>query len=305
MKSTFPILFAVFALFSSRSSAQQANDIQIAGVVRHAVQLADSTLLHSSLNEGWRDYLKLMSLELKAELQPLLLIKFDEDVAFRTKLKAIIRREARFDRLETEHFIYYYEPGMKPSETTLELLEAHCNSFLAESGIRIAEKIPYVYSQGEGVVVPFDELDAGIVSPEPLDFARSIEAILNFVNEGSCFLHGPLAIIYGDCFRNPALIERHLSLCEAETKQMATLSVFDIWAAFRTGEVSPEQKAFAFVFAHSLLREFDLPAVVSFSRELRSVETLTDFDEACRIVFGRTLADLEMQAFPPDSSSVK
>jgi hypothetical protein len=271
------------------------------------VQLADSTLLRNSLSDGWRDYLKLMSLELNAELQPLLLIKFDEDIAFRTKLKAIIRREAGFDREDAEHYLYYYSPGMKPPETTFELLEAHCNSFLTEGDITVWEKIPFVYSRttDKTIVLPFEELDAGIQSPESLDFRGSILAILNFVNADAGFLNEPLAKVYGDFFQNSAQVEQHLSLCLEELGQTDSLSAFVSWQAFRESKVLPSHQAFAFIFVNTLLREFNLAMVVSFSRELWSVEGESEFDQACLTIFGHTAAELEMRAIPQDSSMSK
>lgn len=89
MKSLFGLVALTFlnVLTPHANDASQPNDLKIAQVVRKAVRDADSTLLHTTVLGNWRDYLKIAAIDLEIELQPLVLIKFDEDMSFRTQLK--------------------------------------------------------------------------------------------------------------------------------------------------------------------------------------------------------------------------
>ena len=59
---------------SIKNDSSNPDELKIAQVMRKAVKNADSTLLKSTLLANWREYLKISTIDLDVELQPLLLI---------------------------------------------------------------------------------------------------------------------------------------------------------------------------------------------------------------------------------------
>ena len=76
------LLLSVLNSNPSINDSPNPDELKIARVMRKAVKSADSTLLKSTLLSNWREYLKISTVDLDVELQPLVLIKFDEDMAF-------------------------------------------------------------------------------------------------------------------------------------------------------------------------------------------------------------------------------
>ena len=98
------IVLIFLLLFLNSSFAHEAvddsslpNDYKIAKAVRQAVREADKDLLNSTLLGSWRDYLKIVALDLDVQTQPLILIRFDEDMNFRNQLKQVIEWEVKYE----------------------------------------------------------------------------------------------------------------------------------------------------------------------------------------------------------------
>jgi len=203
MKKLIPtfllLLFSMSIAVEAADDSSQPNDYKIARAVRQAVRDAGDELLNSSLLSAWRDYLKLVAMDLDMQTQPLILIKFDEDINFRNQLKKIIEREVRWEKKETRNFLYYYDWENPIPETILEVQDAHFEEITSLFAIEIEEKIPYRYdlTAEQSACYPLDDLRGGVISPHPFDLDKTTQTILTFVNPEVPCITQPLSKLYG------------------------------------------------------------------------------------------------------------
>lgn len=282
---------------SLHDSTARLNDYKIASAVRKAVREADSTLFQTTVSGGWRDYLKIAAIELNLDLQPLLLIKFDEDSGFRSQLKTIIGWEATFQRQETEHFIYYYHWDYPIPEMILEIPEIQFRTITKMFEIEALEKIPYRYdvSVKASVAYPYDDLRGGIVSPQPFDLESSALATFYFINSEPRSLLQPLARIYGSYFQNPSTAEAYFEKCLDEIKKDGYVSAADMFADtdFENSETARWYSTYAFVYA--LNEQFKPPQIKEFLQQVDSSISKSDFQTIFAETFATGLADFEVQ----------
>ncbi len=297
MKRLFALsLLAIICINASEANdSTYHNDFRIARVVRKAVRDADSTLLHSPTLQSWREYLKIAAMELNYQLQPLVLIKFDEDIAFRNQLKALIEWERDWKHTETDHYIYYYRWDHPLPELILQIQEAHFNEVSKRFGVTATEKIPYRYdiTAGEGTVYPFDDLRGGIVSAQPLDLEKATEAILNFVDNEPPSLIRPLCRIYGGFFQNESTADAYYQRCLQTLKQLGYVSALDLYQANDFRQPSERQWASAYAFAYDLDKEFGSERVAELLRRVHCKTSKTEFQKAFESVIGVELSTFE------------
>jgi hypothetical protein len=249
-------------------------DLQMARAVRSAVRSADSNLLHSVGSENLRAFLKMSAMQLSRELQPLLLIRFDEDAGFRQELKELIEREHGWQRVESENFFYYYRNEV-PAEVALHVQDAQINALESIFEAEMAEKIPYIYDPGISAdsVIVLSRLTGGIRSSQPFDLENTAYAFFSGLNSEVHVICQILSVIYGRYFRNEttvrALYEHHLATIRASYYEPVTIPLL-------TGVLSPGSIPYnsVFVFVYKWIDEFGPAAVADFLQRLPS-----DFDD--------------------------
>lgn len=289
------ILFSVFNLTLPVSNDEsQPSDYKIARAVREAVRNADPELLKSTLTGNWREYLKLAAMELDMELQPLVLIKFDEDISFRNQLKKIVEWEANWQRQETRHYIYYYRWDHPLPELILEVQDVHFQEICSHFGIELEEKIPYRYDLEitEGKVYPFEDLRGGIVSCQPFDLEKAALAILCSVNPDMRHLTEPLARIYGSYFQNESTSQAYYESCLQKVKTGGYRRAAE-FLADATIESSETQSWYsAYTFGYKLNEQFGPQKIAEFLRATRG-----KMDEASIAAAFKQTFEIELTEF--------
>lgn len=291
--------FVAFAILSSgwvlANDSSEANKLTIARTVRLAVRQADSTLLAAPSLKPWRDYMKVAALNLDPHLQPLLLIKFDEDSGFRSQLKSIIGWESRMQKKETEHFIYYYSWDQPLPDMISEFQTAHFNELVRLFQIDPAEKIAYRFdlTGGKNVVFPFDDLRGGIITSHPLDLHLGALAILYLINSEPPSLLQPLARLYGDYFQNPSTSEAYYEMCLDKLHATDYVSAADLYRNADFSETQSQEWYSAFAFAYELDREFGPARISKFLAKLYCDMEPLDFQNHFAVVFGMDITEFE------------
>lgn len=298
MKSLFGLVALTFlnVLTPHANDASQPNDLKIAQVVRKAVRDADSTLLHTTVLGNWRDYLKIAAIDLEIELQPLVLIKFDEDMSFRTQLKKLIEWEATCKKVETEHYIYYHKWDAPLPELILDVQEVHFNAVTKLFNIELPEKIPYRYdvSLDAGEVYAFDDLRGGIVSPQPFDLEKAALAIFYSVNSGLPYLTAPLSLMYGRYFQNESTSRAHFEKCMHEITRQGYVPALELYRQESHDESSPQQGWLsAFAFVYKLTEQFGAPRIAEFLKTADNEMSPDAYSAAFERIFEVSLTEFE------------
>jgi len=298
MNSLYALLFPALLNSSTIAAVNDSsifNDHKIARVVRKAVREADPNLLKPNSFNSWRDYLKIAAIDLTPELQPLVLIKFDEDISFRNQLKTIIEWENQWDVKETDHYLYYYRWDQPPPDLILELQELHFNELSRLFKIKPLEKIPYRYdhSVAESTVYPFEDLRGGIVSPQPFDFERGALAILYCINSEPAFLLEPLARIYGGYFQNPSTARAYYEKCLLEITKHGYVPAEQLFTQRQFDDgLSPEWFS-SYVFVFDLAQQFGPLKTAQLLAGVSTDMTAANFSDTFEGVFGIPLSDFE------------
>ena len=290
--------FLLIALLSATTpglnDSSQVNDSRIAQAIRKAVRDADPALLQSSVLGNWREYLKIAAMDLDLELQPLVLIKFDEDISFRNQLKSLIEWERDWQKQETEHYRYYFQwdhplPGM-----ILEVQEVHFKEVTQRFQIDAPEKIPYRYDQNAnpGTVYPFDDLRGGIVSSQPFDLEKAALAILYFIDPEPPSIIQPLGLLYGSFFQNDATSRSYYKKCLQQIGETGYLSALEIYQNTDLERVGREW-ASSYAFVYDLNQEFGPAKLAQFLKQVNCRTEPEDFLRAFREVFAAELSDFE------------
>ncbi|MFQ5649867.1 MAG: hypothetical protein ACE5IY_07985 [bacterium] len=297
MKSLIPFfLVSIFnlTLLTSNDSAQP-DDTKIARAIRQAVRDAEPELLKSTLTGSWREYLKIAAMDLEMQLQPLVLIKFDEDISFRNQLKKIIEWEANWHRKETKHYVYYYRWDQPLPELILEFQDAHLQEVCEQFGITIDEKIPYRYDleDEDGTVYPFEDLRAGIVSPHPFDLEKAALAIFSSVNSGLKGMIQPLARLYGSYFQNGSTAQAYYDNCLQVIKTRGYRSPLELLPMrdFDANESQDWHSAFAFVY--QLDKQFGPKKIKEFLSRANSDMSQDELQEEFEQVFETSITEFE------------
>ncbi len=290
------LFFSVSFAVEAADDSSHLNDYQIARVVRQAVRDAEPELLNSSLIGAWRNYLKLVALDLEFQTQPLILIKFDEDVNFRNQLKKIIEWEVRSEKQETDYYIYYYDWDNPIPEVILGVQDAHYQEIVKLFSIRIDEKLPYRYelSAEQGLFFPLEDLRGGIISPNPFDLENTAHTIFSYVNSQLPCVTQPLSKIYGSYFNNPSTSRAYFEKCLEQVKLHGYYSMADLFERNNTlVEGTPEWFS-AYAFVYLLDQNFTPPKLTKFLKTVHSEMTKSEFIEVFAQSFGKTLAELEL-----------
>jgi hypothetical protein len=275
--------------------SNQVNELKIAQAVRKAVRDADSTLLRSPTLGPWREYLKIAALNLDSDIQPLVLIKFDEDVGFRHQLRTIIEWERQWQKRETEHFIYYYRWDQPPPEIIIEVQDAHFNEIVKLFQIQALEKIPYRYdvTAEEGKVFPFEDLRGGIISQYPFDLQKGALAIFYLINSESPFLLKPLSRLYGNYFKNPSTAKAYYDMCMEEIQKNGYISANKLYPKSDFKEFSKQEWYSSYVFVYNLKQKFGPAKIAQFLDQIRGDMEVAQFQKAFEETFGISLAEFE------------
>jgi len=263
--------------------------------MRKAVKSADSTLLKSTLLSNWREYLKISTVDLDVELQPLLLIKFDEDMAFRKQLKTIIDWQCNWLQKETEHFIYYYRWDQPPPEIVLGIQEIHFKALVKLFKIEIPEKIPFRYdlTAERSTVFPFQDLRGGIVSPQPFDLEKSALAIFYFINSEPPSIVEPLVRIYGSYFQNPSTSEAYYEHCLKEIKKNEYISALNLYRQDDISNFTRRDWFSSYAFVYGLNQNFGPDKLAQFLSNVNCQIIETEFQNAFKETFGISLPEFE------------
>ncbi len=280
------------------ADASKLNDYKIARAVRRAVRSADSTLLKAHSLQPWRDYLKIATSDLEQHLQPLLLIKFDEDRSFRSQLKTIIDWESKWHKKATEHYIYYYRWDQPPPELIVEVQEAHFKEVSRVLGITPKEKIPFRYdlSINKNVVFPYEDLRGGIVSSQPFDLESGALALLYFESRAPEALLRQVARIYGLYFQNPSTAEAYYVRCMATVRKRGYRSIKGLFGRDHVAG-QPVDAPSTYAFIYQLDREFGPQALVRFLKLVDQTESPERVAAHFQRVFGIDLQAFEEQFF--------
>lgn len=280
---------------SIKNDSSNPDELKIAQVMRMAVKSADSTLLKSTLLGNWREYLKISTIDLDVGLQPLLLIKFDEDMAFRNQLKTIIDWQCNWLQKETEHFIYYYRWDEPPPEIILEIQEVHFKELTKLFEIEIPEKIPFRYdlTAEQSTVFPFQDLRGGIVSPQPFDLEKSALAILYFINSEPPSILEPLVRIYGSYFQNLSTSQTYYEYCLKEIKKTEYISALNLYRQDDISNFTSRDWFSSYAFVYELNHQFGPRQLAQFLSNVNSRISETEFQNAFRETFGISLPEFE------------
>ncbi len=280
---------------SSPSDSSQPADVEIARSIRAAVRDADQELLSATILGDWRDYLKVAAINLDLQLQPLLLIKFDQDVRFRAQLKQLIEWESHWVRMESEHYIYYSRPEQPIPELLLGIQDAHFQELTGRFAVTLAEKIPYRYdlTVDAGRVHPFDDLRGGIVSSQPFDLESAALAIFKSINPDIPFLTAPLAKIYGSHYQNQPTSEAHFTHCMRKLKTSGYVSFLQGRSQQEPESLADATRSSAYAFVFKLTERFQPPQITQFLAAVKSEMSEAQVLEAFQAAFNVTLAEFE------------
>lgn len=286
--------------------SNRIDELKIAQAVRQAVRDADTTLLHSPTLTPWREYLKIAALNLDPDLQPLVLIKFDEDMSFRNRLKTIIGWERQWQKRETEHFIYYYRWDQPPPEIIFEVQDAHFNEIVKLFQIEALEKIPYRYdvTADQGHVFPFEDVRGGIISPQPFDLQKGALAIFYFINSEPPFLLEALSRIYGNYFQNPSTSKAYYEMCMNEIHKNGYVSANKLGQIRSFKEFSNQDWYSSYAFVYAISQKFEPTRIAHFLAQVNSNTKVEQFQKAFEEVFGISLFEFEKN-FEAKNTAVK
>jgi len=289
------LLLSVLNSNPSINDSSNPDELKIAQVMRKAVKSADSTLLKSTLLGNWREYLKISTVDLDVELQPLVLIKFDEDMAFRKQLKAIIDWQCNWLQKETEHFIYYYRWDQPPPEIVLGIQEIHFKAIAKLFKIEIPEKIPFRYdlTAERSTVFRYQDLRGGIISPQPFDLEKSALAIFYFINSEPPSILEPLVRIYGSYFQNPSTSEAYYEHCLKEIQKNEYVSALILYQQDDISNFSSRDWFSSYAFVYALNQNFGPEKLAQFLSNVNCQKPETEFQNAFQETFGMSLPEFE------------
>ncbi len=297
MKTLFALLIPAIlnATPNSINDSTEINDQKIAQVVRNAVRQADASILNLNAFSAWRDYLKIAALDLDPQLQPLLLIKFDEDISFRNQLKNLIEWESKFQHKETDHYIYYYRWDQPPPDVILEVQDAHFNELARLFKITALEKIPYRYdlNAAEGAVYSYSDLRGGVISSQPIDLEKCALAILHLINSESTFMLKPLSIIYGSFFHNSATAQSYNEKCLREIFRSGYVGAETLMTIKKLNNSSSPESFSAYAFVFELNQEFGAGKIARLLSNIYGDMPGEDFRDAFQQVFEMDLSEFE------------
>lgn len=309
MKNSKAMLLLCLLLlgFGSLNETNKNNDLKIARTIRLAVRDADSTLLNASSLTPWREYLKICALKLDGQLQPLVLIKFDEDVGFREQLKTIIKWEAQWQKKESEHYIYYFRWDQPPPDFIAEIQETHFNELASLFQIEPEEKIPYRYdpNAGESTVFPFDDLRGGIVSPHPFDLQAGALAALYLINSEPPSLLQPLARIYGNYFQNPSTAKAYFDMCLQRIEKLGYVSAATLFQKPEFAESQTSEWYSAYAFVYQINQQFGPLKIAEFLSKVNCKMEEAQFQSEFEETFGIGLSEFETDLLKPKSTATK
>lgn len=290
---SFVALLSAYPRYPNDSS--RINDHKIASCVRKAVRDADSTLLHTNKLNVWRDYLKIASADLELQLQPLVLIKFDEDQSFRTQLKTIIEWESQWRKKETEHYIYYYRWDQPPPEIILGVQDAHFNELVELFQIEPLEKIPFRYdlSVHKSVVYPYEDLRGGIVSDQPIDLRNGALAILYFISAAPTPFLEPLTRMYGSYFQNPSTSEAYYQKCLREISKGGYASIKSLFDKDHSQNTFHQNNSSSYAFIYQLDRQFGPEKIAEFLKIVHQGMAVQNMETHFQEIFGIDLSEFE------------
>ncbi len=288
---------------STRNDSPNPDELKIAQAMRRAVKSADSTLLKSTLLGNWREYLKISTVDLEFGLQPLVLIKFDEDMGFRNQLKTIIDWQCNWLQKETEHFIYYYRWDQPPPEIILEIQDVHFKNLAKLFKGEIGEKIPFRYdlTAENSTVFPYQDLRGGIVSPQPFDLEKSAMAIFYFINSEPPFILEPLVRIYGSYFQNPSTSQAYYEHCLHEIRNSDYISALSLYRQDDISNFTSRDWFSSYAFVYGLNDQFGPGKLAQFLSKVNCQQPETEFQNAFQEVFGISLTEFESQYQQPDA----
>lgn len=266
IRNVYVFLAALLFGFLPFNDADKKSALKIARTVRQAVRDADSTLLHASNLIAWRDYLKIAALDLDQQIQPLVLIEFDSDAAFRNQLKTLIAWERIYQKQETERYIYYHRPEEPVAPVICELQDAHCNELIKQFNFEPEEKIPYRYDpQVEaGRVFPFEDLRGGVVAPLPVDLHSGALAFFYQIDTAPAFVMQPLAQMYGTYFQNPGTSEAHFQVSMQQIQKLGYVEAEVLCGMQDIDPSDPRTWHSAFAFVYEMDRVFGPAALAGF-----------------------------------------
>ncbi|MFQ5636547.1 MAG: hypothetical protein ACE5IR_00955 [bacterium] len=292
------VLFLIPLLSASPSQptdSSKINEQEMARSIRNAVRQADSTLMQTHSLNTWRDYLKFATMDLRMQLQPLVLIKFDEDQSFRNQLKTLIEWESQWQRKETEHYIYYYRWDQPPQEIILQVQDAHFNEIIELFEIEPSEKIPFRYdlSIHKSVVFPFEDLRGGIISPQPIDLEKGAQAIFNFLSQAPAAMLEPLSRIYGTYFQSPSTSEAYYQQCLKEIQKQGYISITVLFERNHDVDFSHISNVSSYIFMYQLDRQFGAKKIGEFLTRVSPEMSVAEFENHFYGVFGIKLDEFE------------
>lgn len=296
MNIVFSILFVSLGFNAPiAKDSSTVDEIKIARTLRQAVCNADSTLLKTTLLGNWRDYLKASTTDLNTELQPLVLIKFDEDMAFRIQLKTIIEWQYNWQHKETEHFVYYYRWDQPPPDVILEIQEIQFNELTRLFKIEAPEKIPYRYdlTATETTVFPYEDLRGGLVSPQPFDLDKSALAIFGFINSEPSAILEPLCRIYGSYFQNPSTSLAYFEHCLTQIKKQGYISSTELYHVKDPSTFRAKDWFSMYAFAYTLDRKFGPEKISGFLATVNCSISAEEYQAAFSAAFQVNLNDFE------------
>lgn len=292
----FFFLFQIPFVFSA-DSAGNNDDAEIARAVRQAVRNADSTLLAASWLEGWRDYLKIAAMDLDMRLQPLVLIRFDEDISFRQQLRHLIERESQYQSKESEHFVFYFKWDSPVPDLLLATQDAYAQKLMELFAIKLDEKIPYLYdpmSEQSGSLA-LSELHGGIISNQPVNLEKSAETILETLSSELPFVTIPLAQLYGRFYQSGAEAADYFEKCLIEINNTGYLSAAELFQAQPITDLDDPAWYSAFAFTYELNETYGPTKVGEFLAAARKCLIRDDLLRSFEQVFGESLRDFEIK----------
>jgi len=265
-------------------------------MTRIAVLDASPDLLKQPLNSGWRQYLKLVALNLEVSIQPLVLMKFDEDVKFRRRLQQLIDRELNLEKEESDSFIFYFNKGAPLPKTAITQLEKQYHKITNAFQIALNEKITYCYEADADLVEVYPPADllAGILTRTAPDFTRTAAYIFYGIAPEFKFMAFPLISIYGEYFENPAAAKSHYQNCLAQIDSNGYISPFmQAHENLDTKNHNSKINKSAFVFTYKLLKKYNAGKVSELITMAKTTPDSLSLALKFAKIFGVTVPEFE------------
>jgi len=284
-------------LFAYSDSTAHPPEFEIARSVRAVVQNAGADLLNSTVLGAWRDHLMVAAANLSPEVQPLLLIKFDQDVVFRGQFKELIAWESTLEKQENAHFIYYYKLEQPVPRLLISTLDTHFRSVTKLFGVAPDEKIPYRFVPGveQTRFYPFDDLRGGIVSGQPVDFHGCAQAIFSAINPNIVFMTQPLARMYGTFFQNETARRAFYEKCLHDLSVAGYTSALQLYTLHGDG-LDAAARFSAYAFVYRLHEQYGVGKVGKFLSAVNDKMSQNEFLAAFKRIFEIGLAEFEGSA---------